>query len=299
MRCNNNLGQSASDTQVIFVNPNAGTPVIPTVSGIFNIACAVSQSTVSIGQRISFGAAKSYGTEPVKYSWSGDVSGNTQTLNASFPSDGIKTARITATDSNGRTASNICSVQVVQSGTPIKSITLIVKSSKISAPTNLKPNGDEFPSDTEEVTLSWDSVKGAKLYAVRMEPKNKTDERNERNNCSDNPHYLCVNNLDLTSIKVSVKSGDTYSWWVHAVAYNGVFSDPASAKFSIKIKEAGAKGNFLANIFGSVSGWRILFLLLLIIAFILGYIFGKRKSKSEARPIAHFSLPSVPPSFKP
>ena len=290
LRCNNSRGEYASDTQSIFVNPSGPTSIIP-LSGQFNAACITNPARASVGQTIIFAGAQSYGTEPATYRWSGDVSGNTQAIRMSFPTVGTKTAQLIVTDATGKTASATCSAQVI-SGSSVQSATKILK---LAVPTNLKPNGNEFSSDTEEVTLSWDSVRGAKFYAVRIEPEIKTDERDSKNNCPGNPHYLCLNNLDSTSIKVPVKSGNTYNWWVHAVDANGVFSNPAFAEFSVKAEEATRRNNLFANIFGGVSGWGLLFSLLLVIAFILGYIFGKRKRKSEASPANQFRLPPLPP----
>ena len=289
LRCNNSSGEHASDTQVIFVNPSGSTPIIPFIppSGQFNTACVVDPARASVGQTIIFAGAQSYGTEPVTYRWSGDVSGNTQTVRASFGTAGAKTAQLTITDAVGKTASAVCSVQIVQSfvvqPTGISSILPIFKTTpktKLSPPTNLKPNNEELSASTKEVTLSWDSVKGAKFYAARLEPENKTDERDSRNNCPNNPHYLCVNSLTSTSIKVSVKAGETYNWWVHAIDSNGVSSDPAFAKFSVKGEEAGARNNFLANIFDGISEIGIFSLILIILAFIIGYLIGKSRKSS-------------------
>lgn len=282
LRCNNSSGEYASDTQVIFVNPSGSTPITPFIrpNSQFNTACVTNPAKASVGQTIIFAGAQSYGTEPITYRWSGDVSGNTQTVRLSFGTAGTKTAQLTITDAVGKTASATCSVQVISDG----SVSPAIKILKLAAPTNLKPNGDEFSNDTEEINLSWDSVKGAKFYAVRLEPSSarlepgiKTDERNSRNNCPNNPHYLCLNNFDSTSIKVPVKSGNTYNWWVHAIDSNGVYSDPVFAKFSVKGEEAGAGNNFLANIFDGISGQTIPFGALV---FILGYLLGKRRKSS-------------------
>ncbi|MEK7203737.1 MAG: PKD domain-containing protein [Patescibacteria group bacterium] len=284
LRCNNSTGEFASDTQVIFVNQlGSPTPTIPS-TGQFNVACVSDPSRATIGQTVTFAGAQSYGAEPATYRWSGDVSGNTQSVKTSFNAAGTKTVQLFVTDANGKTASATCSVEITQS-TGIAGIfpifrTTPMASKKLSPPTNLKPNGEELPAKTKEVALTWDKVKGAKFYAVRLEPENKTDERDSRNNCPNNPHYLCVNNLAETSIKVSVKAGDTYQWWVHAVDANGVFSDPAFAKFSVKTKETGLRDNFLANILGGFSEIGILSLILIILAFIIGYAIGKGRKSS-------------------
>ncbi len=283
LRCNNSVGEYTSDTQVIFVNPSGSTPFIPTrlISG-FNASCVAEPAKAYSGQSVIFAGAQSYGAEPVTYRWSGDVSGNTQTIKTSFATTGTKTAQLTITDSAGKTVSAVCSVQIVQS-TGIAGIFPIFKTTlktKLPAPTNLKPNGEELPAKTKEVALSWDKVTEAKFYAVRMEPENKTNERDSRNNCPGNPHYLCVNNLDSTSIKIGVEPGKTYNWWIHSVDANGTFSDAAFAKFSVKAEEAGTGNNFLANIFGGISGIGIFSIILIILAFILGYIIGKGRKTS-------------------
>jgi len=211
LRCNNSAGQYASDTQVIFVNPNPATSV-PT-------------------------ATASPAPAP------------TQTI------------------------------------TPpaIRPTAPVVRILKLAAPTNLKPNSETLASDTKEALLSWDAVKGAKSYAVRMDPKNKKNSRDERNNCPDNPHYFCVNGFDSASIKVRVEPDETYNWWVHAVSANGTFSDPAFAEFSIKAaktEEGGIAGDFFANIF-SAAGSMIIGLV--ILAFILGYLWGKKRGVDQAK----------------
>ncbi len=280
LRCNNNLGENASDTQVIFVNQGSSPFISPVPAGQFNVSCVADPSEISIGQIVSFAGAQSYGAEPVTYRWSGDVSGNTQTIKTSFVTTGIKTAQLAITDSAGKTVSAVCSVQVGSGGTVVPLSGTLVRLSKLTAPANLKPNNEELPSDTKEVTLSWDAVKGAKFYAVRMDPEIKTDSRDERNNCPDSPHYLCADKLDSTSIKVSVKAGNNYNWWVHAVDSNGVFGNSGFAKFSIKGEEAEAGNNFLANIFGGISGIGIFSIILIILAFILGYLIGKGRKNS-------------------
>ena len=274
LRCNNSVGEYTSDTQVIFVNPSGSTPIIQPV-GQFNTSCVVDPARVSVGQTVTFAGAQSRGMEPVNYRWSGDISGNTQTVKTSFSTPGTKTATLTVTDSTGKTASATCSAEIIQSTGVIRTTPR-----KLSPPTNLKPNGDEFPADTKEVTLSWDKVTGAKFYAVRMDPENKTDERDSRNNCPNNPHYLCVNELDSTSIKLEIKPGTDYNWWVHSVDANGVFSDSAFAKFSVQGEETSIRDNLLANIFGGISRISILYLILLILAFILGYVIGKGRKTS-------------------
>lgn len=280
LRCNNSVGEYTSDTQVIFVNPSGSTPIIQP-AGQFNVSCVVDPARVSVGQTITFAGAQSRGIEPVTYKWTGDVSGNTQTVRTSFSTTGTKTAQLTVTDSIGKMASAICSAEIVQS-TGVAGIFPIFSQApkKLSPPTNLKPNGVELPSDTKEVTLSWDKVTGAKFYAVRAESKNDSDKRDERNNCPGNPHYLCVNNLDSTSIKMEVKPGTDYNWWVHSIDANGVFSDSAFAKFSIQGKETSIRDNFLANIFSGIPEIGILGLILIILAFILGYVIGRARKTS-------------------
>ena len=162
----------------------------------------------------------------------------------------------------------------------IRPTTPVAKIIKLPAPTNLKPNNEQLAGDAKEVTLSWDAVKGAKFYAVRMDLQVKTDARDEKNNCPDNPHYLCVDKLDSTSIKVKVEPGQTYNWWVHAVDANGVLGSPAFARFSVKAQEARISSNFFANIF---SGTGSILIGLIILAFILGYSWGKKRGSDEAK----------------
>jgi len=175
----------------------------------------------------------------------------------------------------------------------IKPAVTTVRIVKLSAPTNLKPNGDQLPSDTKKVTLSWDAVKGTKFYAVRLDPKVKTDSRDERNNCPNNPHYLCVDKLESTSIKVKIEPGQNYDWWVHAVDSNGVFGNSGSAKFSVEAKETTDIGAFLANIFSGIGG-NVFILGLAGLIFIFGYLWGRKRGREQAEFIRESRLPQLP-----
>ncbi len=99
------------------------------------------------------------------------------------------------------------------------------------APKGLSPKDAGFPNPTTQVTLSWLPVTGAK-YAVRASDETDPSLRDPRNNCANDYHYLCVNNLTATSITLPVRVGHTYNWWVHAVR-DTQFSAAAIAGFSV------------------------------------------------------------------
>ena len=84
----------------------------------------------------------------------------------------------------------------------------------IEAPAITSPAPDEvFTSDNSEVTLSWNPVAGASGYDVRVEYPGST-ERDSRNSCG--THFVCIDNYNQNSIKVKVKPGVQYVWWLVA-----------------------------------------------------------------------------------
>ena len=279
--CSNNNG-SASDTVTVFIT---STPI--SYPQPFTVACVANPFIVSLGQQTTIAAGQVGGVEPVSYVWGGIVSGTGKVITRTMTMPGIHTITVNATDAFGRFATGSCLVDP-----PVEINT--TQTQTIQAPKNLSPNEKEFSSSKTSVELKWDKNKNAKSYAIRVDFADST-LRDERNNCSDNPHYVCINGWTENSIKIDVEPGKNYGWWVHAIDKNGNLSEPLSAYFSVKT-ETSDRENFLANIFGDVSGQRILFLLLLVIAFIFGYTFGERKSKSEARPVNQFRLPPVPPT---
>ncbi len=98
-------------------------------------------------------------------------------------------------------------------------------------PGGLSPNNAGLPNTTVQVTLSWQSVAGSK-YAVRASDETDPSLRDARNNCANDYHYLCVNNLTAPSITLPVRIGHAYTWWVHAVR-DGQWSPAAIASFSV------------------------------------------------------------------
>lgn len=101
-------------------------------------------------------------------------------------------------------------------------------------PTNLSPDATTFDAGATSVTLIWNAVPGNVPYAVRVEDHTDGAARDARNNCPNNPHYLCLNNVRATSVSVPVTPGHRYTWWVHAVSADGrLWSRPASAMFSV------------------------------------------------------------------
>jgi hypothetical protein len=81
------------------------------------VACAAGPAiTVSVGQRVTFGAATNRLT-PALFEWSGDVSGMGQSISTVFATPGTRTATITATDGDDR-ARSTCSVTVLAAAVP-------------------------------------------------------------------------------------------------------------------------------------------------------------------------------------
>jgi hypothetical protein len=113
-----------------------------------------------------------------------------------------------------------------------------------AAPTFTSPsNNSIFPEATTQLTLSWTAVPGAAWYAVRAEDVYDPGLRVPGNDCVNaqgtffDPHYFCRNNLTSTSIVMPVRSGHSYTCWVHAVNAAG-YSATSFLNFRIAIGDA-------------------------------------------------------------
>ena len=94
-------------------------PTAPTPTNFFTAACAVSPSSVAETNNIgSFGAAQSGGVSPFIYRWTGNITGSQQVENIAFEHTGVKTAKITVTDSRGLSAEGSCSLTVTEPASP-------------------------------------------------------------------------------------------------------------------------------------------------------------------------------------
>ncbi|MDZ4295810.1 MAG: NBR1-Ig-like domain-containing protein [Patescibacteria group bacterium] len=98
------------------------------------------------------------------------------------------------------------------------------------APTNPSP---DLIATTTAVTLYWQRVSGVASYAVRVTDETDRSLRDPRNNCPDNPYYLCLDNVAETWTLLPVQPGHSYSWWVHGVAADGRWSPPAKGHFVV------------------------------------------------------------------
>ncbi len=102
-----------------------------------------------------------------------------------------------------------------------------------SAPGGLVPSTGLYPRITRNVTLSWNAVAGTNVrYGVRANDNTQPSQRDPRNNCGVDLHYLCVNGLTTTSISLPVLPGHQYGWWVHAIV-DGTWSPAATASFTV------------------------------------------------------------------
>ncbi len=119
--------------------------------------------------------------------------------------------RVYVRDDKGGSSSNSFNVTVagpvVISPKPVDTI--------CQAPINLSPS-TVLNSNTQSVTLSWGAVSGATGYNIRLDDGTSDRYSDTRfSNCSNSPHYYCVNGITGTSIvNVPVKPGRSYKFWV-------------------------------------------------------------------------------------
>lgn len=91
--------------------PTTPIPIAPPAN-TFTAACATSPSVTETNKIVSFAAAHTGGFAPVVYRWSGNITGSQQVENVAFEHAGVKTVKITVTDSRGLSAEGQCSVVV-------------------------------------------------------------------------------------------------------------------------------------------------------------------------------------------
>lgn len=91
--------------------PTTPIPIAPPAN-TFTAACATSPSVTEINKIVSFAAAHTGGFAPVVYRWSGNITGSQQVENVAFEHAGVKTVKITVTDSRGLSAEGQCSVTI-------------------------------------------------------------------------------------------------------------------------------------------------------------------------------------------
>lgn len=102
-------------------------------------------------------------------------------------------------------------------------------------PTGLSPNQDaRLPTKGAKVkvTLAWQPVPSAIRYQVRVDDLTTPGLRDPRNDCSQNLHFLCLNDVSTTGVSFMARAGHSYNWWVHAVGAGGT-SAAATARFRI------------------------------------------------------------------
>lgn len=132
-----NQSFSSSGNTGIVINTISSLPIAP----YFNAVCVASPGTAFIGTNIVFAGGQTGGKEPVKYIWTGSVSGEGITRNISFGTIGRKLVNLFVTDADGRTAQTECFVEIIQ-GTNIVSIT--------NSNTEIQKNtSDKSDSDSE------------------------------------------------------------------------------------------------------------------------------------------------------
>lgn len=106
---------------------------------------------------------------------------------------------------------------------------------QLPRPENLQPADGSQVGATTVVTLSWNTVPNATWYNVRANNwSDNTNDRVDGNNCPDNPHYLCVNELTATSIAMRVSPGSSYGFWLHACNASGC-GDVTVSNFSVAV----------------------------------------------------------------
>ena len=103
---------------------------------------------------------------------------------------------------------------------------ITVGSTALAPPTILSPaNGVVVTNNLNKVTISWSAAAGATGYAVRMTDNQDGSIRDSRN--SSGCAYVCIDSYTGTSITMNVRTGHTYSFWIHSRAGTGAYPGPS------------------------------------------------------------------------
>jgi len=84
-----------------------------------SVSCSAYPSSAEEGTEIKFTASVSGGSQPYQYTWSGDVSGYSQTVYKTFNTKGTYTAYVTVLDNAGQSKKASCNVTITQKVSPL------------------------------------------------------------------------------------------------------------------------------------------------------------------------------------
>ncbi len=134
---------------VLFEKLDAPTPVD------IDVTCHVSDTSVMVGDNVTWTGSATGGTGGFTYSWSGTVTGSGQTKSRSFSSAGSYVATVTARDSSGQTESRTCPTVVVREDEPNEiDVTCHVSDTSVMVGDNVTWTGSAT-GGTGGFTYSW------------------------------------------------------------------------------------------------------------------------------------------------
>ena len=133
LTCSGNGGIVRNEVTVTVSQPGAAAfsfPPVTTTSGgsaapispitqtaaqpALTAGCAASPTTAAKGESVTFVGSFVGGTGIANYSWTGDISGVGKIITKVFSETGIKTAKLTVTDSGGASTAAWCSINVIE-----------------------------------------------------------------------------------------------------------------------------------------------------------------------------------------
>ncbi|OGF61485.1 hypothetical protein A2662_00670 [Candidatus Giovannonibacteria bacterium RIFCSPHIGHO2_01_FULL_45_33] len=218
-----------------------------TYTQTINVACATSPASPKTGESVTFAAAASGGVAPYTYEWSGAVSGDGQSINASFLASGSKTATVISKDALGHSAQSSCSINVT-SGTV-----------NASAPTPTPESASAVASNPEEET---GKVEGASTICKQVTV------------CFDQNTGKITETGTLPSVSPTGKPAATTASSVSKDSSKSATSSLFASLFNIK-GDVGGK-------IKSLVIWYVV-ILLVILLIVLSYMgIKKMKNKKEA-----------------
>ncbi|TSC61244.1 MAG: hypothetical protein G01um101448_1167 [Parcubacteria group bacterium Gr01-1014_48] len=116
-----------------------------------SVSCVVDPTRVRVGEKVIFASGVAGGVAPLRYDWSGSVTGSGQVQKVSFTTSGVKEARITVADASGASASAAC-VVTVQQLAPVISKKSSQTAAAIQKPEEKKDEGSTIESNDTSKT---------------------------------------------------------------------------------------------------------------------------------------------------
>ena len=154
------------------------------------VECIVSDTTVRVGDKVTFLADAFGGNNPYEYDWNGDVNSSSRTVEKTFTRAGRYTASVNVTDDDGDQDSDDCATVVVEEDNNNDNLQVQCEISDTSV------------KDGDDVTVDVNIDGGKSPYKIKW--TGDTDEFSSFDDKDDSQKVRVDTNSDLIELKVTV-----------------------------------------------------------------------------------------------